>query len=251
MVWDKQSIVGELRRLHKAGHNLSYNHLAKKQQAVVSAAAYHFGSYRRAVEKAGITYAEVLRRPRWSKALIVKLIQKADREGEDLFWSSVISRRDELGKAAFASLQKRLFGRWSAALAAAGIDAGKVARYRSWTAERIIAELRGRAKKNLALNSGAVQHDCPGLHAAAVRHFGSHDDALKAAKLNPAKARLRQRWTKARVIEDLKSAARKGNSLSDTGLRRSSPALYGGAVRIFGSFTAARKAAGIKFKKKD
>src|SRR3712207_8249638 len=32
------------------------------------------------------------------------------------------------------------------------------------------------------LNSGAIQRDDSGLHAAAVRHFGSYDKALRAAK---------------------------------------------------------------------
>ena len=52
MVWDKPRIKSELKRLYRAGHNRSYNALAKKKQSLVSAAAYHFGSYRAAVEAA-------------------------------------------------------------------------------------------------------------------------------------------------------------------------------------------------------
>src|SRR5688500_772693 len=123
MVWNRTSILQALRKLHKAGRDLSYNSLARGQQSLVSAAAYHFGSYRRAVEAAGIDYAEVTRRPRWSKQNIIQLIKKARRDGEDLNWSSVTQRNDELGKAAFASLQPRLFGRWDRAIHAAGLDA--------------------------------------------------------------------------------------------------------------------------------
>ena len=56
MIWTKPRIVEELRRLHKAGEELSYNALAKRKQSLVSAAAYHFGSYRQAVQKADIPY---------------------------------------------------------------------------------------------------------------------------------------------------------------------------------------------------
>ena len=249
MVWTRESILRELRRLHKAGSDLSYNGLARRQQALVSAAAYHFGSYSDAVAKAGIEYAEVLRRPRWTKPRIIALIKKAKRAGEDLNWSAVTKRRDELGKAAFASLQPRLFGRWDRALAAAGLDADDVARYRKWDKQSILYELKCRAKEGEPMNSGAVQSQDPGLHAAAVRQFGSHDKALKAAKLDPAESRLRRRWTKEDVIAAIKAAAKAGKNVSDSAVRRHSPALYGGAVRLFGAFTAARKAAGLKYKK--
>ena len=45
MVWTKTRILRELRKLNKAGNDLSYNKLAKSMQALVSAAAYHYGSY--------------------------------------------------------------------------------------------------------------------------------------------------------------------------------------------------------------
>jgi len=132
MVWSKARILQELRRLHKTGKDLSYNAMAVRRQSLVSAAAYHMGSYRRAVEQAGIDYADVTRRPRWTRARIITLIKAARRRGEDLHWSAVTRRRDELGKAAFASLQPRLFGRWDRALTAGGLDADEISRYRRW-----------------------------------------------------------------------------------------------------------------------
>jgi len=82
-----------------------------------------------------------------------------------------------------------------------------------------------------------------------VRHFGSYDAALRAAKLDPDKLRQRRAWSKQRVRDDLKKAGRDGQHLSDSAVRRHDPALYGAAVRLFGSFTAARTAAGIKWKR--
>ena len=79
MTWDKERIRQELRRLHRAGRDISYNALAKKQQSLVSAAAYHFGSYRKAIETAGIPYDVISRRPRWTKQIIIKLIKAARR----------------------------------------------------------------------------------------------------------------------------------------------------------------------------
>lgn len=248
MVWTKSEILRELRRLHKSGGDLSYNSLSGRLQALVSAAAYHFGSYRRAVELAGIDYSTVLRRPRWTRARIIGLIKSARRKGQDLFWSAVTHRRDELGKAAFAALQPRLFGKWQRALRAAGLNAQDIARYRHWDSESISSGLRRRAQAGKRLSSGALQREDPGLHAAAVRHFGAYDAALAAARLDPDKYRQRRSWNKKEVIREIKSRARSGQSLADSAVRRDNPALYGASIRLFGAFTAARKLTGIQFK---
>jgi len=250
MIWDKDEVVRSLKKLHRSGVDLSYNALAKRKQSLVSAAAYHFGSYRKAVEKAGVDYAEVTRRPRWNKNAIIGLIKEARRKSEDLHWSAVTTRGDELSKAAFASLQPRLFGSWDRALHAAGLDADEVNRYRKWNRDSIVFELKQRHRDHEPLNSGAIQREDPGLHAAAVRHFSSYDGALRAAKVDPQKVRERRSWTRDEVVRGLKQAQRSGKPLSDSAVRRDHPALYGAAVRLFGSFTSARTAAGIQWKRK-
>jgi hypothetical protein len=248
IAWDKERIVTALRQLNKKGEDLSYNRLAKRHQSLVSAAAYHFGSYRKAVERAGIDYAAVTRRPRWNKQLIIAQIKQARKNGEDLHWSAVTRRRDELGLAAFASLQPRLFGRWDRALQAAGLDADDVAMYRKWDRNSILFELRELARDKEPLNSGAIQRSDPGLHAAAVRHFGSYDASLRAAKLEPSEHRQRRRWTREQVIREIKSLSKGGKRPATAVLRKKHSALYGAATRMFGGIPAALAAAGMKKK---
>jgi hypothetical protein len=146
-------------------------------------------------------------------------------------------------------LQPRLFGRWDRALHAAGLDADDVSRYRRWDRNTVAFELRARAMDDEPLNSGAIQQDDSGLHAAAVRHFGSYDRALRAARVDPESVRRRRAWTRRDVIDALKSARREGRHLADSAIRRDNPALYGAAVRLFGTFTAAREAARIILKR--
>jgi hypothetical protein len=249
MSWTKASILQELKRRHRDGLGISYNHAARSDQSLVSAAAYHFGSYRKAVEAAGFPYAEVVRRPRWTRIGIIQLIKKARRDGHDLHWGAVTRRGDELARAAFAAVQKRLFGGWDRALHAAGLDADDISPYRSWDKQTILFELRSRHRDGEPVNSGAVQSQDTGLHAAAVRQFGKFDAALKAAGIEPEAVRVRQSWSRPRVIAALKALKKSGNSLSDTAVRRSSPALYGAAIRQFGAFPAARQAAGLTFRR--
>ena len=252
MIWTEEKILKELRRLRKNGANLSYNALSRTNQALVSAAAYHFGTYRDAVARAGIEYAEVLRRPRWTKKIIISLIKKGRREGADLNWGNVTvagggsAFLHELSRAAFAAIQPRLFGSWAKALVAAGLDVDEVSRYRKWDKAEIVYELRSRHREGGAMNSGAIQKEMPDLHAAAVRTFGGHDAALAAAGLNAAAARMRRKWTRGEVLAAIKKAAGAKKMISDTVARRKESALYGAATRMFGSFAAARSAAGVK-----
>jgi hypothetical protein len=250
MSWHKPSIIRELSRLHKANSDLSYNALARKHQALVSASAYHFGSYRKAVESAGIDYATVLRRPRWTRKQIITLIKSAKRNGTELHWSAVTHRKDDLGRAAFASLQPRLFGNWDRALQAAGLDPDDIALYRRWNQSSIAYELKQLARDGQPINSAAIQQTDPGLHAAAIRHFKNFDTALRAAHQNPQEIRQRKQWTKPALLKALKSLAKSGQKMSDTHIRHHSPALYGASLRLYTSYAKARAAAGIKFKRK-
>jgi hypothetical protein len=246
MIWDKSEIVSALKKLHKQGADLSYNAVARHSQALVSAATYHFGSYRIAIGQAGLDYGDVARRPRWTRAAIIRLIKEGKRAGRDLHWSSITKRKDDLGRAGFASLQPRLFGSWDRALHAAGLDADEINRYRKWNKETIVSEIKARHREALPVNSGAIQKEDPGLHAAAVRHFAGYDDALRAARIDPGKIRQRKQWERADVIKDLKAVRKAAGKISGSMVRREHPALYGAAVRLFGSFAAARTAAGGK-----
>src|SRR4051812_494252 len=46
MVWDKNEILQAIKKLHRQKKDLSYNAMTRRAQPLVSAAAYHFGSYR-------------------------------------------------------------------------------------------------------------------------------------------------------------------------------------------------------------
>jgi len=243
--WTKQLIIRELKRLHKSGADLSYSALTRRKQPLLSAAAYHYGSYRKAVERAGIEYSHVLRRPRWTKQMIITLIKQARRRGDDLHWSAVTRRNDELARAAFASLQPRLFGKWVRALHGAGLDANDVSMYRTWDRNMILFELRERRSDGDNLNSADVQREEPALHAAIIRQFQSHDRALRAAGINPADVRQRRTWDRSSVVRGLKTVARREGALTDTIVRRSDAALHGASIRLFGSFSRARIAAGL------
>lgn len=249
MRWTKQRIIDEIQKLAKRNQPLAYTRVAKKQQSLLSAGAYHFGSWPKAVEAAGVWYADQTRRPYWTIQRVIAVIKTARKQQKDLHWGAVSKRKDTLGRASHAAVQKRLFGSWARALQASGVDPDEVAMYRRWDKPSLAFELRSRAADDEVLNAGDLQKEDAGLHAACLRHFGSYSAALKAARLNPEKIRRRRTWTKQQVIDALKRRVRRKQGIADQHVRRSDLPLYGACVRLFGSYTNARSAAGIKFKR--
>ncbi|HMO26552.1 MAG TPA: hypothetical protein PKB10_09795 [Tepidisphaeraceae bacterium] len=249
MRWTKQRIIDEIQKLAKRNQPLAYTHVAKRQQALLSAGAYHFGSWSNAVGAAGVWYADQVRRPYWTVQRVIATIKAARKQQKNLHWGAVSRRKDALGRAAHAAVQKRLFGSWARALQASGVDPDEVAMYRRWDKPSLAFELRSRAADDAVLNAGDLQKEDPGLHAACLRHFGSYPAALKAARLNPDKIRRRRTWTKQQVIAALQRRVKRKQGIADQDVRRSDLPLYGACVRLFGRYTKARAAAGIKFQR--
>lgn len=106
---------------------------------------------------------------------------------------------------------------------------------RKWTKEKIIAELR-RIRKDGPKSDVRID-------AAAKKHFGSLRKALEVAGLPcGSPPRPHRCWTKESALQALAKRKAEGKSLEAT--YREDPTLYSAAKRFFGTWKAAREAAG-------
>jgi hypothetical protein len=117
--WTRAAILKVIQERHAAGEPI--NTLAVKQAGLgglYRAACRSFGSYAKAVEAAGIEYAEVRKiNPDWSRDTVVKAINGMAAAGRDLNVSATQHYQGSLVTAAY-----KLFGSWDAALREAGHD---------------------------------------------------------------------------------------------------------------------------------
>ena len=117
--WTREAILGTIQERHAAGKPI--NTLAVKQAGLggfYRAACKSFGSYKKAVEVAGIEYAKVRKiTPDWSRDKVVKAISGLAAAGHDLNVSAAQHAQSSLVTAAY-----RLFGSWDAALRESGHD---------------------------------------------------------------------------------------------------------------------------------
>lgn len=190
MHWTRQAILDEIRRLHKAKEDMSFAALEKNHLSLMRAAAWHYGTWRRAVEEAGIDYETLSRYKRWSKARIIARIQELYAEGQDLSWRSISQTVDPA--LAASALRPNGFGSWPEAIAAAGLDISEVARYKYWNTELVLKTIKERHKAGVNLSSRNAQKNDQSLFCAARRRFGTWDKALEAAGLDVSTIRIRK-----------------------------------------------------------
>jgi hypothetical protein len=185
--WTRETICAGILARHAAGGSLSYGDIEKEDAPLLRAAMRYFGSWKRAVEVAGLDYDAIRRYRAWSRELIVERIQQYHAAGEDLSWRNVATVLDPA--LAAAAVRPSRFATWAAALQAAGLSNGPDRRQRSWEPQDILAELRRLHDAGHSLRAIDAARARPALVAAARRRFGGWYDAVTAAGLDEAAAR--------------------------------------------------------------
>jgi len=116
---------------------------------------------------------------------------------------------------------------------------------RRWDRAQVVLALRERQANGQRLNLHAVRRSQSGLARAIVTTFGSHDQALRAAGIDPAAVRKRKTWNKAAIIKALRDRKRRGLGLSSAEMINTDCPLACAMNCYFGSHDKALLAAGI------
>lgn len=112
----------------------------------------------------------------------------------------------------------------------------------AWTPGLILRRILERERAGLSVKASAVQRDAAGLAGAAQRHFGSWSRAV--TKAHRAANGQRTVYTQETIIALLREHAATGASMSTN--HPLTKLCYKPAVRLFGSWNAAVKAAGLE-----
>lgn len=185
--------------MFESGENLNYANVAQEQVALLRAATRYFGSWRVAVEFAGLNYDDIRRYKTWSRDRIVERTRELHEKGEDLSWRYVSTQVDP--QLAAAATKRKHFGSWRNAVAAAGLDYGQIRRYREWDENTITQRLRELNEQGIDLNAKNIEEYDITLITAARRRFDSWDRALTAAGLDFKKIVLRSPFKRRRVAK--------------------------------------------------
>ena len=127
-IWSREKILEEIMQLYASGYDITQSRMEALDSRLTSAAIRYFGSWRAAVEAAGIDYEGVAalgkrRRAekitKWTRETILEEIRRLHGAGEDLTSTNVRSKYLSL----YATARRPdHFGSWANALSEAGID---------------------------------------------------------------------------------------------------------------------------------
>ncbi len=194
--WSRETIIFEIQSKFQAKEDLCYTVVAGTDVPLLRAAMRHFGSWRNAVEAAGISYDDIRRYKTWTKARIIERIQQLHKEEADLSWRHVSTQLDP--QLAAAACKRKHFGSWRAALAASGLDYNLIRKYQDWTDEMITQRVLELHNEGVNLNARHIEETDITLITAARRHFQSWDGAVTAAGLDYKAIALRKPFRRAR-----------------------------------------------------
>lgn len=192
-VWTKEKLVAEIKRLHVDGVDLSPTAIQRTHSALFSSARSrsHFGSWRAAIEAAGLNYDDLKRvKQRWNREEILARIRELHSQGHDLLDPRFKIKNRSLYLAACAH---RYFGSWRRAVQAAGLNHEQMRESRVWTRSRILRTIQDLHSEGQPLGWAFIEEHEPGIYRAARRkeNFGSWANALAAAGVDPGAARGR------------------------------------------------------------
>jgi hypothetical protein len=234
--WDADRVVDEIQRLHAEGVPMSCEQLARSGRAgVVSAARKYIGSWRQAIERAGVPRYH---RGRWkSWDMIRERLQALHADGVRMSVSSL----EALGLADLVAAARLEAGTWNQALARAGIP--RVMEYQRWTADAVLDGIRRIAADGNPLSANLAERR---LVHAAVRYFGSWTAACEAAVTGYRP--LMQGWSVERVIGAIGARHRAGDSVRSTDVAKEDPSLVNAAWRLGLRWRDACRRAGVPAK---
>lgn len=109
---------------------------------------------------------------------------------------------------------------------------------RKWTPNMVINAIKKRQENGDPINSNSVPND---LLGAAITHWGSWDNALREAGLNPDDIKLIRRWSKEIVLNELLIRYQKGLPLNFYQVQKDDGKLAGAAITHFKRWSIAMK----------
>ena len=259
-IWTGEYVLDRMAELHRRKSPMNFDWAKDHENALAGKAIQYFGSWDEALRRIDLDPARIrLFRPTWrgkspwrraERAAIVRELRRRKAAGEPLSWKKIVHTQSG---PAFLERAKKLFGSWSAALGAVGVDPSHGANSPWGKAKKhdILAEIHRckRARKSLRVKVVWREKWGQPLVRRASDLFGSWNAALCAAGIEPEGGY--SRWAtadKAAIVAELRRRKRARESLRSSKVVKEKwgRALYNRIEKLFGSWNAALRAAGIE-----
>lgn len=238
--WTRETVVRAIRKERRSCRPINAKAVRRRNSKLASAAFARFGSWKSALEAAGINPERVVLARTWTGPALLDAIRATFRAHHDLGFATMKDRDQGLFGAAL-----RRFGSWREALRAAGIDPDSFRRYKDRSPQKIIAVLRADHRAGRPLNFNSTRRRDGALVGAALRKFGSWDATLRAVGVRPEAVRLARSWTPERVLKLVRAEHRARKPMNYKAVQTRIPGLVDAAAHRFGTWDATLRKAGL------
>jgi hypothetical protein len=259
-IWTPEYILDRMAELHRRKFSLNFDWAKDHEKALAGQAVHYFRSWDKALRRIGLDPARIrLFRPTWrgrsrwfraDKAAILAELGRRQSAGEPLSWKTILPTKSG---PAFLDRATKVFGHWSRALAAAGLDPshGRTSPWSKANKADILAEIRRRRRtqESLRYNEIAEQKWGQPLVKRSEFLFGSWSGALRAAGIEPEGGySVWHKADKAAILAALRRRKRTRKPLRSSKVAKEKwgRALRNRAENLFGSWNAALRKAGIE-----
>jgi hypothetical protein len=181
-------------------------------------------------------------RIRWDRDEVLRQTKALAAKGVPLNYGNVA--RQSQG---FILAGREHFGSWENVIKELGLDYSKIRRSGFWSRALIVERIQELKKAGKPLHLTFAESNYGGLVSAASFYFGSWRVAIRAAGLDYATIRRQKVWSRREVVSEVKRVRRNGMNVSTAvEVCVKYRALHSAAIRYFGSWRAALKAAGLE-----
>lgn len=244
--WSKEKIKSEIMKREKSGIPLNAGEVKRDDNKLFCAGIKYFGSWGGAIRAAGLKYSRIIKQQKgvkrefgeggsWSAEIIKQEIMNKHKKGERLNSYYIQINESRLFYAAC-----EYFGGWKSAIESCGLDYSTIRRKsENYTNSIILKKIVKFAEDGNSLNySSAERRDSVLLREALIR-FGSWENALKMAGIETEGIRLRKKWDKETVLNEMEKFEKRYGIIKSYKLLQNNHALYKSALRHFGSIRCA------------
>lgn len=228
--WDRDLVVKEIKKLHEEGTPLNASYIMSNNSKLYGAARKHLGSWKEAIETAGLEYGDINLRAsenKWNQEKIKEQIKKLVVQGEPLNSDYIQKEHTKLHSAA-----QRYFDSWGEAVDEAGFDYENIKGIK-WTEETVTKEILTLDEKGENLSSSVMQQKYMPLFQAGCRIYGSWKSAVNSSGLDYNKFRKQKEWTPEVVLEEIRNFINENGPSSAGLISKKYGALYQAARRNF------------------
>jgi hypothetical protein len=235
--WTNARILDEIRRRFEDGLSLKSKQVPN---ALLLAASRRFGSWAVALQMASLDYDAITSRRQWIREKVIAEIRKLEADQVPLNGSWIQRRYGDLYSAAL-----KLFPRsWGKALQAAGFDPFEHKKRRGrWKRKQAEAWVRKRIDKGLSLLARDVPRDLRYFVVDALKT--NWTDFVESFGIPYPGTKKRRDWSKETVLDEIHRWAAEGHCTNHSSVTRDFQMLIIQARKYWGSWDAARAAAGV------